>query len=673
MELLSPAGNFESLKAAIKSGADAIYCGGTQFSARRNAKNFTDEELQESIRLCHAHGVKLYVAVNILIKESELKDALNYTKFLIESGVDGIIIQDLGLMHYVRQQSSGIKLNASTQMTAASAEAVNFCANLGADRVVLARELSLKEIKSIKEKTDIELETFVHGALCMSWSGQCLLSSIIGGRSGNRGLCAQPCRLTYSLEKDSKTVAKDMPLLSPKDICLAEKLENLTGITDSLKIEGRMKSPEYTASVTALYKKALTGKISENDVAKTLSFFSRGGSSLGYFDGRTYDKMMDYQALEKISAERKDAVNLKDEDLSKRRKISFVLSADVSLPLHLSAQCDGFSAEAFGDVLEPARKDFDPERCQAQLEKLGDTGFISDKIRVTYTGNPFVPVSAINALRREVCKNLEEQICASYKKNAKIIEHLPSGRPKTKIPSLLIEVTTKEQLEAAKELGITDILTGYELSKETNADFVLCPAIKKEANVTDISAPRIMAQNIGQLKEKDKEIYGGERLNVTNSATCKVLHEQGVKRVTLSPELNLKEIREITKHTDVPTEVIAYGRLPVMVMENCVIKSQGLCSKSGGKFNLIDRKGERFPVLCEDCRNVLLNSVPTYMADKIDDLVISGVDVLRLKFTTETKEETKKVITAYKEALSGGQPKSIFERITRGHFYRGME
>ena len=197
MELLSPAGNIESLKAAILSGADAVYIGGTQFSARRNAKNFTESELNDAIRLCHLYGVKLYVAVNILIKESELKQAVSYTKHLINMGVDGIIIQDLGLLSLVRKQSDEIKINASTQITAASTDAVEFCKSIGADRVVLARELSYTEIKSIKEKTDIELETFVHGALCMSWSGQCLLSSVIGGRSGNRGLCAQPCRLPY--------------------------------------------------------------------------------------------------------------------------------------------------------------------------------------------------------------------------------------------------------------------------------------------------------------------------------------------------------------------------------------------------------------------------------------------------------------------------------------------
>lgn len=671
MELLSPAGNIESLRAAIFSGADAVYCGGTQFSARRNAKNFTEEELDDAIRMCHLYGVKLYVAVNILIKESELKPAIQYTKSLIEKGVDGIIIQDLGLMNLVRQQSDEIKINASTQITAASYEAVDFCKSLGADRVVLARELSFAEIKSIREKTDAELETFVHGALCMSWSGQCLLSSVIGGRSGNRGLCAQPCRLTYSLEKDAKIIKSNLPLLSPKDICLAEKLGDLSGVADSLKIEGRMKSPEYTASVTSLYKKAISGDILDTDIEKTLSFFSRGGSSLGYFDGRTFDKMMDYTQSGKISADRKDAVELKSEDLRKKRKISFVLNAHTGMPISLAAFCDGFSAESTGDVLEAARKDFDEVRMAEQLEKLGDTPFEKDEIVINHSKNPFVPVSVVNALRRSVCAQIEEQICASFKKTTKEIS-LPEPKHTKKRPTLVVEVTTKEQLNAAHNMGITEIIAGYELSKKTDADFVMCPAIKKENDKTEISAKKIVAQNIGQLSESC-EIYGGERLNVTNSATVRVLVEKGLKRVTLSPELNIKEIKEITKNTDFPTEVIAYGRLPVMVMENCVIKSQGLCSLQGGKFNLIDRMGERFPILCENCRNILLNSVPLYMADKMDDLLSLDVDVLRLKFTTETGDETKKVIRAYRDALSGKTPSAVFERITRGHFYRGVE
>ena len=673
MELLSPAGNFESLVAALNSGADAIYIGGTMFSARRNAKNFTDEEIKKGADLCHLHNAKLYVAVNILIKEKELEDATSYVKSLIELGVDGIIVQDLGLMSVIRKMSPEIFINASTQMTIASSDAANFAKSMGADRVVLARELGIKEIKSIKQNTeDVELETFVHGALCMSWSGQCLISSVIGGRSGNRGLCAQPCRLNYTLLKDGKAVSENLPLLSLKDICLADKLSDLDGVADSLKIEGRMKSPEYTAAVTALYKKAISGKITQEEIEKTLSFFSRGGSTLGYFNGRRFDKMMDYKTSEKISAEREDVVSLKQDNLANTRKISMKLQAKEGKAIELLACCDGFFATATGDILEKARKDFDSARAKEQLEKLGGTAFTPENIEIITQGNPFVPVSSLNALRREVCADLESQICKSYEKEVNDIKMPDKTYKRRTIPELLVEVSTKEQLYAARTFDDMEILTGYELSKEIDSEFVLCPAVKKEGEEEKITAKKIMVQNIGQIDSK-KELYGGERLNVTNSVTCEVLRERGFRRVTLSPELNIREIKEISQNTDMPLEVIAYGKLPLMVMENCVIKSCGMCTQSGGVFELLDRMNERFPIVCENCRNILLNSVPIYLADKCDDLISLNVDVLRLKFTTEDADDLKTIISAYKEALAGKIPKGTIKKITRGHMYRGAE
>ena len=672
MELLSPAGSYENLISAVRSGADAVYIGGSVFSARRNAKNFTDDEIVKACDFCHLYGVKLYVAVNILIKESEMQDALSYVRFLIESGVDGIIIQDIGLMTQVRKMSSDIFINASTQMSIGSHRGVDMAKKLGADRVVLARELGIEEIKSIKEKTDIELETFVHGALCMSWSGQCLMSSVIGGRSGNRGLCAQPCRLSYTLLEDSKKVSENMPLLSLKDICLADELDKLSGVVDSLKIEGRMKSKEYTASVTSLYKKAILGKITQEEIDKTLSFFSRGGSSKGYFNGRTFDKMMDYTVSGKVSAERADIVAVNEEDLSKKTPVSMTLFAGVGEKVKLLASASGFNATAYGDILEEARKEFDEERVKEQLLKLGDTPFVIDEIEINKSKNPFLPVSLVNALRRDVCTQLEQQICASYKKSTNPIEEKEKIVKRRTTPKLLIEVTTKEQLDACNEIGNFEIITGYELSKSVDTKFSMCPAVDKEGENVKISTPKIMLQNLGQTDSK-KELYGGEGLNITNSYSCEVARELGLKRITLSPELNIKEIKEITNNTDAETEVIAYGRLPIMVMENCVIKSQGKCTKTGKTFELSDRMGEKFPIICENCKNIILNSVPIYLADKGDDLLSMNVDVIRLKFTTEDKETTKAVIKAYQDALMLKTPKGVFSKITRGHFYRGVE
>ena len=672
MELLSPAGSYENLISAVRSGADAVYIGGSSFSARRNAKNFTDDEIEKACDFCHLYGVKLYVAVNILIKESEMNDALSYVRLLIESGVDGIIIQDIGLMKQVRKMSPDIFINASTQMSIGSHQGVNVAKKLGADRVVLARELGIKEIKSIKEKTDIELETFVHGALCMSWSGQCLMSSVIGGRSGNRGLCAQPCRLNYTLLADGKKISENIPLLSLKDICLANELDKLSGVVDSLKIEGRMKSKEYTASVTSLYKKAIMGKITQEEIDKTLSFFSRGGSSKGYFNGRQFDKMMDYAVSGKVSAERSDVIAVNEEDLSNKTPISMMLDVSVGEKVKLCADALGFKALACGDVLEEARKVFDENRIKEQLGKLGDTPFVIGDITINKSGNPFLPVSLVNALRREVCADLEKQICASFKKSTNPIEEKEKNYKRRTTPKLVIEVATKEQLDACNEMGYFEIITGYELSKSIDTPFSMCPAVDKEGEEINITAPKIMVQNLGQI-DTTKELFGGERLNITNSYSCEVARELGIKRITLSPELNIKEIKEITHSTDVETEVVAYGRLPIMVMENCVMKSQGRCTKLGGKYELLDRMGEKFPVNCENCKNIILNSVPIYLADKGEDLLSLNVDALRLKFTTEDKKTTKAVIKAYQDALMLKTPKGVFSKITRGHFYRGVE
>ena len=672
MELLSPAGNYENLISAVRSGADAVYIGGSSFSARRNAKNFTDDEIIKACDFCHLYGVKLYVAVNILIKESEMKDAVSYVRFLIESGVDGIIIQDIGLMTQVRKMSPDIFINASTQMSIGSHQGVNVAKKLGANRVVLARELGIEEIKSIREKTDIELETFVHGALCMSWSGQCLMSSVIGGRSGNRGLCAQPCRLSYTLLEDGKKVSENIPLLSLKDVCLANELDKLFGVVDSLKIEGRMKSKEYTASVTSLYKKAIMGKITQEEIDKTLSFFSRGGSSKGYFNGRKFDKMMDYTASGKVSAERADVIAANEEDLSNKTPISMTLDVCVGEKVTLCASTLDFEALAYGDVSEEARKEFDENRIKEQLGKLGDTPFVIGDITINKSGNPFLPVSLVNALRREVCADLEDQICASFKKSTNPIEEKEKIYKRRSVPKLVIEVTTKEQLDACSQMGDFEIITGYELSKTVDTPFSMCPAVDKEGECVKTSAKKIMVQNLGQL-DSEKDLYGGERLNITNSHSCDIARELGIKRVTLSPELNIKEIKEITHSTDAETEVIAYGRLPIMVMENCVIKSQGKCTKSGRNFELLDRMGEKFPVICENCKNIILNSVPIYLADKGEDLLSLNVDAIRLKFTIEDEKTTKAVIKAYQDALMLKTPKGIFSKITRGHFYRGVE
>ncbi len=678
MELLSPAGDFESLKTAVKNGADAVYIGGPYFSARKNAKNFTEEEIKKAVDVCHLYGVKVYVALNILIKQEELERAVLYAKKLIELGTDGIIVQDLGVLSLIREMSDEIKINASTQMTICSSDGVNLLEELGVNRVVLARELSKTEISNIREKTEIELETFVHGALCISFSGQCLMSSIIGGRSGNRGACAQPCRLPFTLLKDGAPVTEEAPLLCTKDLCLAEEMETIKEISDSAKIEGRMKSAEYAGIVTQVYHKALLGEASEDEIRTMLSVFSRGGSSDGYFHGRAFGEMMDKSGKEKVTATKETVTDIKETNLEKKRPLHLSLTAKVGEPITLAAESDGFFASASGDILEPAKNGkFDKERASAQLNKLGDTCFYAEKIEILEEGTPFVAVSALNGLRREVCEKMEKEIAASFEKTAKDVHITQRLEKKTKEPTLSVSVRTKEQYDAAKELGIQEIYLSHDIFDgiQEESGVYSMPALTKEGESTkEIRAERVLVQNLGQVKSlAGKVLYGGERLNITNSESLEVLKKLGFERATLSSELNLKELRSVIKNTDFPTEIICYGRMPAMLIENCIIKSHYRCAKEGGTFSLSDRKGELFPILCENCRNVVLNSVPIYMADKLSDLLSLGVDTLRLNFTIETKEETARVIKAYQQAMEGKMPPAVFDKITRGHFYRGVE
>ena len=675
MELLSPAGDFESLKTAIRCGADAIYVGGPSFSARKNAKNFTEEELLEAVDFCHLRCVKLYVAVNILIKETELIAVTDYIKKLIEIGTDGIIVQDLGLFCKIREMSDEIRLNASTQMTVCSADGVNLLEDLGANRVVLARELSEKETEAIRSKTQIELEKFVHGALCICWSGQCQMSSVIGGRSGNRGACAQPCRLPYTLMKNGKQISQTAPLLSTKDLCLVREMDKVCAISDSAKIEGRMKSAEYTGVVTKVYKKALLKKAEDTEIQEMLSFFSRGGSCTGYFKGRSFRDMMEQGASGKISATKSQEAEIRQTDFEKKRTIAFSLTAKVGETISLLGVCEGFSAKATGDALEEAKNGVpDKERIKMQLSRLGDTPFVCEDIEIASEGKPFVAVSVLNGLRREVCEKLTKQICDSYRRKAKEATFsFAKNTRKPKKPKLCVQVTTREQYEVAKRLMADEIYAPFALKKEDTT--TVLPSVTKEGEpILFGEAASVLIQNLGQIKEaKGKILYGGERLNVTNSETVRRLFALGFLRVTLSWELNRQEMQKVAEHTDLPLEIICYGRLPLMLIENCIIKSTYHCVKGESGFSLCDRKGEQFPILCEGCRNVVLNSVPLYMADKLEDVLSLKPDAIRLMFTVENGGQCEAVIRAYQNAMEGKPSQNPFEKITRGHFYRGVE
>ena len=681
MEILSPAGSVEALKAAVNHGADAVYVGGSRFSARKNAQNFNDDELLEALDFCHVRGTKLYVCCNTLLKETELSEAMAFIRYLYTIGVDALIIQDLGLLSRVRRELPEMPVHASTQMTVVNSRGVNLLADLGVKRVVLAREVTGSELSEICNNTKTELEYFVHGALCISYSGQCLMSSILGGRSGNRGGCAQPCRLPYTLLKDGKVVTDKQALLCPKDLCLADRVQELKkmGIA-SLKIEGRMKSPEYVGMVTEVYKRAATVGITDREIQDMLKFFSRGGSCNGYFDGCKFGNMMDPLGNTKIASTLPAL-----EQKKKQMPVYLFLKAFLGEPLELSMTTEeGTCVTVSGDICEAAHtRATEEERMREQLAKLGETPFAARKIEIASSENVAVSVKALNGLRRQAAEELETVILESFRRLP--VEATFSFGQKTvtsHLLSLCAEVMNEEQLRAAVDMGVGRIYLPEHLrslaGNVSEPVLQMPPLCKEGCSLLVEDFEQVCVQNLGQISmAAGKKLTAGHRLNLTNCETAEKLGELGISRCVVSPELNLKGIEALRRQTQMPLEVIGYGRLPLMLLENCLIKSYGSCSGEkgcdSGTFSLIDRKNEVFPLVATKCGNVVYNTKPIYMADRLDEIKKLGIDSVRLSFTLENYERCCIIIREYQAALAGEKQKAPDGNFTRGHFYRGMQ
>ncbi len=682
MELLSPAGSYDSLVMAVQNGADAVYAGGNMFSARRSAVNFDMAELRQAVDYCHLRGVKLYLAVNTLIKEFELADLCRYLETVYRLGIDAVIVQDMGVLRLVRKYLPDLPVNGSTQMTVCSSAGVRELERLGVRRVVLARELSAKEIAAIRRETKAELEIFVHGALCMSYSGQCLMSSMIGGRSGNRGACAQPCRLSYTLLENGRQIGKTLPLLSPKDLCLAERMAEVKASdADSLKIEGRMKSPEYVGMVTRVYRMALDGNLNHQDVEEMLRFFSRGGSSTGYFDGKKFRAMMDYDGGAKISADRtmEKEIHSTVRGEIRKRPVSMEFFAEAGKPVRLSVRCGDCAAEIAGETAELARnRPAEEERVRAQLAKLGETPFRLEKAHIFVDGRAAVSISEINALRRQAAEKLERDFSESFRREERKVNlpDLQPLKPEKRKTVLCAQVWNQEQYRAVKTMGIDEIYVPYDLFRTGEYPDSVCvlPELPRQGEKLDLSkAELVMVNHLGQFEQaRGKEILGGHRLNVLNREAAEQYADLGVRSLTVSPELNAKEIRQLAASCSLPLEIIGYGRIPLMTMENCVIKSAYRCACKEKSFSLRDRKDAEFPILTQDCRNILLNSCPIYMADRMADIKNLQIDRVRLLFTVENPEMCCIIIKEYQKALAGEEISPPQFEYTHGHFYRGV-
>lgn len=724
MEILAPAGSESALIAAVQSGADAVYIGGSDFSARRTAKNFSLSDMKRWIDYCHIRGVAVHVTANILIKEKETNTFLDYIGELNRIGADALIIQDIGMAAKVRQMYPDLPLHASTQMTTASLDGVLFLAEMGFTRAVLSRELSGRELEQICKHSPIEIEVFVHGALCICYSGQCLMSSLIGGRSGNRGMCAQPCRLPYEFMQGEKGQKKGY-LLSPKDLALIDELEALKKIgVASLKIEGRLKRAEYVAAVTETYCKYnnFTEKVQEHDIQTLKNAFNRSGFTKGYFTDKTGSDMMSIQTPGNVSENSfSPEVKNRCRPDANERKIPVALFAQLKKdePLLLTLIDQDQNAVTVKGETKAVPANNHPltaKRLKEQLTKLGNTPFTISSAEILIDEGIVIPVSQINALRRQATERLEmlrtqtpprrewrnednktEQLTAEkivynqwrqFKPSEATVkmplekeQHFTAGKDKQQAgqdfgKKLTAQIQTMDQAEALMQFDVPILYAPPELVEkvkqrmpERKVITVLPPIWRDKKRSVYPVIDGVEISHFAALKTyADVDCYGGFRLNIYNNESIRFYKH--LKSLTLSPELNMNEIKQLRPL--LPLEAVVYGRQALMVLENCPGKMYGSCQAESGALK--DRQGEIFPLLCAPgCYAVLANSKPLYMADKMKALYALPISRFRMNFTLEDRGACEKILMDYQNAQNGSAPKWADNTFTRGHYYRGVE
>ena len=697
LELLAPAGSPEAVTAAIQAGADAVYLGCGDFNARRNAKNFSLEELASAVSYCHIRGAKVYLTLNTLVTDRELPAAARTAAQAAEIGVDAVLIQDLGILRMLRQAAPGLAVHGSTQLTVHSLDGVRRCAELGMTRVVLSRELSREAISHICLHSPIEIETFVHGALCMCYSGQCYFSSVIGGRSGNRGLCAQPCRLKYGWGRRA-----DGNPLSLKDMSLAGYIQDLKKLgVKCLKIEGRMKRPEYVSVVAGVYARAI--KEDREPTAEELrdleAAFSRQGFTDGYYRDEKGPAM--FGVREEAPEPRELFSQARSQYQSgELQRVDVTLYAMVrpGEPVQVGVRDgEGRVATAAGPVPEAARtKPLTAEAVEKQLARTGGTPYRCAKVRALVEPGLSVPVAALNALRREVLEELTRQRGAAPEAPRTGPFHAGVRYENRREPPVLtVALRSAGQLTPAlcdlkpalvylpaEELAAHPEAAGTVLNAGIRLGVVLpriCWDREREELDRQLEAARRLGAAdalvgtldlIAPARDRGFTLRGDFGLPVFNSQALKELKRLGFASATASFELKLAQIRDLSKLIDL--EVVVYGRLPLMITEHCILKNRdGGCRRSCETENrlLVDRKGERFPVLrAPGCRSEIFNAKKLYLADKANDYRRVGAWGARLSFTTETAEECLHIARQYL-----GRERPGLDDITRGLYYRDVE
>ncbi len=661
-EILAPAGSMESLVAGVRSGANAIYLGGKSFNARRNAGNFDNEEMKKAVEYCHQRGVKVYLTLNIIVSDEEMREAYNAVKDALSNGIDAFIVQDIGVAKMIKEHFPTARLHGSTQMSIMSPSGAKAAEQMGFKRIVLPREMSLDEIKKIRENTSLELELFVHGALCMSVSGQCYLSSMIGSRSGNRGLCAQPCRLPFTAGGNATHA------LSLKDLSLVSELDKLVGIT-SLKIEGRMKRPEYVSAAVSAVKKAIDGKYTPSDEFMLRSVFSRSGFTDGYLNAKLGKNMFGTRQKEDVvsasnSVLKEIAKNYEKEVPLLPVNIDFVCKNGENALLKMTS--GDKSVKVVGDVPEKAiNKPMTAESLTERLGKLGGTQFYANEVNITVDDGLILPASKINEMRREAVEKLNKTDKISFKYKAfdvvrakaknstpyatasfKSAAQIPDKHP-FKTVFIPIDSSVEDFVDNRAGVVLPRGLFGIENELKSKLEKL------KKAGVN-----KALCGNIGSYqlcKDMGFEVWGDFGLNVFNSVSANL-----VDRPILSFELTQSQINNINAPD---TGMLVYGYAPLMLTRNCPIKNDIGCFECNGHGHLTDRKGMKFPVICSDFPCVeMLNCVPTYMLDRLDEI---HTDFIHFAFTVESEKQVKNIISFYE---SGAKPDFKY---TRGLYQRG--
>ena len=672
IEILAPVGNAENLKAAVLSGADAVYFGLGNFNARRNAQNFTLETAKEAIEYCHSRGVKVHITLNTLIKDAEINDAIETVKAVCEMGADAIIVQDTGLAKIIRAVCPQMEMHASTQMTVGTLEGIYELQRLGFKRAVLPRELSFDEIKYLCDHSPIDLEVFIHGALCMCVSGQCLMSAVLGSRSGNRGLCAQPCRLPFKVHKGT---GHDLSL---KDLSLIEHIPELAEMgVCSFKIEGRMKRPEYVSAVVSACKKSVNDSYTSLVRKDLADLFSRSGFTDGYYENMLGRDMFGYREKENVRSATKELfskyASIYEKEQS-RFNVKFEFSGKIGEKARLTATYENHFATVESEMLceTPINRPIAEDRIIDALKKCGGTQFNAEAVEISGDVDYSLPVSALNQMRRRALDFLTQAI---IDKNEKKLYPAP-------LPTSII--SRNERKYYCRFDNVNQIPTSID------ADLIFVPLGTDDKIINDrkygVELPHGMFGNgekveemlkkssaavclchtldaVAVAKKCGKTVVGSPSLNIFNSLSMDMAKEMKISEVIVSNECTVENFRKIS--APVPKGITVYGRIPLMLTRNCPVKNGKTCAECKRNSEITDRMGIKFPVRCFMGYSEILNSRPIYMGDRMGE--IPECDIMFFNFTTETKEEVAEVISAYDYEKS---PQGEF---TRGLLYRGVE